>query len=293
MTASEVTTWKTAIGTPAFEEFELEPSAGSGRRALSSTLEDNRESKSAATEESESEDRSNYRILKGLPSLRWDSKFLSSIQKSLAMLPTFCVILLMARGQIPVARASRCSNMYLFVPVCRWLTLYLRGSLLRLGVYCVIENCACNIALYAPDQNTHTHVTLAMGFLPKFFSLRSRKSKKEKGVTHDLPPDLQYREDDQEETVSRLLRSSSTRFAVMKEVDYATLPPLREFLFETMYVWPDADDRSASNPPCLLHSVCFQIYFVSHKLFTTWDVYCQSFTSYDTFSYRIPQRKPR
>ena len=41
-------------------------------------------------------------------------------------------------------------------------------------------------------------------------------------------PDLQRQHEAQEETVSSLLRSSSARFTVMREVDYASLPPIRK-----------------------------------------------------------------
>jgi hypothetical protein len=42
-------------------------------------------------------------------------------------------------------------------------------------------------------------------------------------------PDLRRQHEDQEATVSRLLRSSSARFAAMGEVDYTSLPPLRKY----------------------------------------------------------------
>lgn len=70
-----------------------------------------------------------------------------------------------------------------------------------------------------------------MGFLQRYFSLGTRRSKKQKGVdVYDVPPvpDLRRQHEQQEETVNRLLRSSSARFAVMREVDYTSLPPLRE-----------------------------------------------------------------
>lgn len=48
---------------------------------------------------------------------------------------------------------------------------------------------------------------------------------------YDVPPvpDLQRQHEAQEETVSSLLRSSSARFTVMREVDYASLPPIRKY----------------------------------------------------------------
>ncbi|KIM90494.1 hypothetical protein PILCRDRAFT_185278 [Piloderma croceum F 1598] len=70
-----------------------------------------------------------------------------------------------------------------------------------------------------------------MGFLQRYFSIGTRRSKKQKGVdVYDVPPvpDLRRQHEQQEEAVNCLLRSSSARFAVMREVDYASLPPLRE-----------------------------------------------------------------
>ncbi|KAG1739988.1 hypothetical protein EDB19DRAFT_1977386 [Suillus lakei] len=72
-----------------------------------------------------------------------------------------------------------------------------------------------------------------MGFLKKFFSIGSKKSKRRELAHHDLeslpsiPKYLQpTREEDAEAAVSRLLRSSSARFAVESGSNYASLPPL-------------------------------------------------------------------
>ncbi|KAH9975740.1 hypothetical protein BGW80DRAFT_62061 [Lactifluus volemus] len=71
-----------------------------------------------------------------------------------------------------------------------------------------------------------------MGFLHKFLSLRSKKSKRRAAYeTRSLPLSRDSQEwrrlqEEQEEIASRLLRSSSLRYAVVNEVDYSSLPPL-------------------------------------------------------------------
>ena len=75
-----------------------------------------------------------------------------------------------------------------------------------------------------------------MGFFHKFLSLGSRKSKKQRAArqteSRPVPPpskeELRRQQEEQEEVASRLLRSSSLRYAVVNEVDYAALPPLRK-----------------------------------------------------------------
>jgi hypothetical protein len=69
-----------------------------------------------------------------------------------------------------------------------------------------------------------------MGFLKKFFSIGSKKSKRRELAHHDLESlHLQpTREEDAEAEVSRLLRSSSARFPVDSGSNYASLPPLRK-----------------------------------------------------------------
>src|ERR1700722_3161403 len=84
----------------------------------------------------------------------------------------------------------------------------------------------CTVGLHSPLS------FFLMGFLTRFFSLRSKKNKDKKSlfttkVDHDL---VHIQEEDQEAAVSHLLRSSSARFAVVSEIDYASLPPLREFI---------------------------------------------------------------
>ena len=80
-----------------------------------------------------------------------------------------------------------------------------------------------------------------MGFFQKFLSLGSRRTKKKRAARHaearPLPPltkeELRRQQQEQEEVASRLLRSSSLRYAVVNEVDYGALPPLRKCRFKS------------------------------------------------------------
>ncbi|KIK96051.1 hypothetical protein PAXRUDRAFT_826403 [Paxillus rubicundulus Ve08.2h10] len=72
-----------------------------------------------------------------------------------------------------------------------------------------------------------------MGIFKKFFSIGGKKSKKRPAANHDaepLPLTSQHLkpnyDEDTEAAVSRLLRSSSGRFAVESEMDFASLSPL-------------------------------------------------------------------
>ncbi|TFK75022.1 hypothetical protein BDN72DRAFT_811874 [Pluteus cervinus] len=67
-----------------------------------------------------------------------------------------------------------------------------------------------------------------MGFLKRIFSLGGKKNKKNRQPDAQQPvPRLNpVDEEDHEIVAGRLLRSSSTRFAVVAEVDYNSLPPL-------------------------------------------------------------------
>lgn len=67
-----------------------------------------------------------------------------------------------------------------------------------------------------------------MGFLKRIFSIGSKKNKKRPQIVHDVDSGLRgiWEEEEHEATVGRLLRSSSTRFAVVSELDYTSLPPL-------------------------------------------------------------------
>lgn len=76
-----------------------------------------------------------------------------------------------------------------------------------------------------------------MGFLKRFFSFGSKKDKKRPPIPDVLIPapktpsadnerKRKLEEEEHEAAVGRLLRSSSSRYAVVKEVDYSNLPPL-------------------------------------------------------------------
>jgi hypothetical protein len=75
-----------------------------------------------------------------------------------------------------------------------------------------------------------------MGFFQKFLSFGSKRSKKRRAAlsaeTRSKHPlsreDARRQREEQEEIANSLLRSSSLRYAVVKEVDYSSLPPLRE-----------------------------------------------------------------
>lgn len=72
-----------------------------------------------------------------------------------------------------------------------------------------------------------------MGFFKRFFSLsskRSKKSKKQRHEDHDIASHRPIQPETNEGDATRLLRSSSAHFSVVKEVDYASLPPIREFV---------------------------------------------------------------
>ena len=87
-----------------------------------------------------------------------------------------------------------------------------------------------------PLQGSLRAFTTLMGIFKKFFSIGSKKSKKRFAANHAAqPPALPspkhlrvLQDDEAEEAVSRLLRSSSARFAAEPEADFSSLPPLRE-----------------------------------------------------------------
>ena len=75
-----------------------------------------------------------------------------------------------------------------------------------------------------------------MGFFQKFLSFGSRSKKRRAALStetrykHPLSrEDARRQNEEQEEIANSLLRSSSLRYAVVKEVDYSSLPPLREY----------------------------------------------------------------
>ncbi|KAJ7574447.1 hypothetical protein C8J56DRAFT_802986 [Mycena floridula] len=67
-----------------------------------------------------------------------------------------------------------------------------------------------------------------MGFLKRFLSLGGKKNKKPRPtIIHNVNlEDLPVLVDDNEAAANRLLRSSSSRYAVVAETDYSSLPPL-------------------------------------------------------------------
>lgn len=71
-----------------------------------------------------------------------------------------------------------------------------------------------------------------MGFLRRIFSLGSKKNKKQHpNDAHNVNAKLRALEEEEHEAaIGRLLRSSSTRYTVVSEVEYSSLPPLRELL---------------------------------------------------------------
>lgn len=82
-----------------------------------------------------------------------------------------------------------------------------------------------------------------MGLLKRIFSIGTKKQKKRPAIPQELPPpppsvDEEQRrklEEEHEAAVGRLLRSSSSRFAVVKEIDYSNLPPLREIVLSSCF----------------------------------------------------------
>ncbi|KAG6891185.1 hypothetical protein C0995_008437 [Termitomyces sp. Mi166 len=67
-----------------------------------------------------------------------------------------------------------------------------------------------------------------MGFLKRIFSLGSKKNKKQRpNIVHNVDAKLRALEEaEHEAAIGRLLRSSSTRYTVVSEVEYSSLPPL-------------------------------------------------------------------
>lgn len=73
-----------------------------------------------------------------------------------------------------------------------------------------------------------------MGFLKRIFSFGSKKKRSTAPDVVSAPSvDNERRrklEEEHEAAVGRLLRSSSSRYAIVKEIDYSNLPPLRKIL---------------------------------------------------------------
>lgn len=88
-----------------------------------------------------------------------------------------------------------------------------------------------------------------MGFFKKFLSLGSRRSKKRRSaLTFETRPnapltsreEARRQQEEEEEIANLLLRSSSLRYAVVNEVDYSRLPPLREYSTIWARTWSDS-----------------------------------------------------
>ncbi|TFY79174.1 hypothetical protein EWM64_g4839 [Hericium alpestre] len=89
-----------------------------------------------------------------------------------------------------------------------------------------------------------------MGFLKRFLSLGSRRHKKkrapaptEEAISYE---ERRKREREHEATASRLLRSSSSHFSVVSEVDYSSLPPIPHPINSLTPISSTSSDRSAS-----------------------------------------------
>lgn len=83
----------------------------------------------------------------------------------------------------------------------------------------------------------HDFSYYTMGFFQRFLSFGSRRNKKRRAAlsteTRSKHPlsreDARRQQQEQEENANRILRSSSLRYAVVNEVDYSSLPPIREY----------------------------------------------------------------
>lgn len=78
-----------------------------------------------------------------------------------------------------------------------------------------------------------TTLFLTMGFLKRLFSIGGKKKSKHVPIAHNVPlPQLPtippMNDEEHEAAVGRLLRSTSARVTENSELDYATLPPIRE-----------------------------------------------------------------
>ncbi|CAL1714599.1 unnamed protein product [Somion occarium] len=89
-----------------------------------------------------------------------------------------------------------------------------------------------------------------MGFLKRFFSLSSKRSKKSKRTRQEDKVDASGRviqPEVQEGEVTRLLRSSSAHFSVGTEVDYSSLPPIPHPINNVVNTPSGTPARSATN----------------------------------------------
>lgn len=105
-----------------------------------------------------------------------------------------------------------------------------------------------------------------MGFLKRIFSIGSKKGKKRPHIVHNVNLDSELRgiseEEEHEANVGRLLRSSSARFAVVSEIDYTSLPPLRKSInpllrgYKSSRFFSPSNQRGHSNSCCIYRESC-------------------------------------
>ncbi|KAI0717986.1 hypothetical protein C8T65DRAFT_706944 [Cerioporus squamosus] len=103
-----------------------------------------------------------------------------------------------------------------------------------------------------------------MGFLKRFFSLgssKSRKNKKKQNANARVDAEGRILSDkgthDPDTSANRLLRSSSTKFSVMSEIDYTSLPPLPpsvQDLLNTPSISPSPSLTTVATTPGLQRS---------------------------------------
>ncbi|KAG6821205.1 hypothetical protein H0H93_004026 [Arthromyces matolae] len=87
-----------------------------------------------------------------------------------------------------------------------------------------------------------------MGFLKRLFSIGSKKNKKERPqIVHNVDAKQRALEEEAHEAaIGRLLRSSSTRYTVVSEVEYSSLPPLPHPINDVLQAPPTTRTRGAS-----------------------------------------------
>ena len=145
-----------------------------------------------------------------------------------------------------------------------------------------------------------------MGFIKRFLSLGSRKGKKQRNQLtsastpglNDFPPtsrnDRRKEEREQEDAARRLLRSSSAHFTVVSEVDYSTLPPIREF--NSFFVSTLQTDRhnstsnrhnSSLDVPCPFRTGVQNVHRPNQEL-----LHCQGPSTHSALPHRIPECQP-
>lgn len=134
-----------------------------------------------------------------------------------------------------------------------------------------------------------TRYKTVMGFFQKFFSIGSRRSKKQRkrmdAVDCNVPPmpDLQRQYEDQEATISRMLRSSSAHLADPLDVDCSQLPPLRKSSDCDRVIQSIERPHSPSYQPYFLYTN--RIYHKPRKYVPTRNVHCQDTSPHAAFTH--------